>query len=104
MKPFNLKRPTAPLWKDFDFIINKVSAQETRSILKIGFALSKLPQLHRAYVLGVCNNLGSTVSCSSTLKPSSLEEKIILLHTEALAKTKVAKTVQIRTKVIAFTS
>ena len=36
------------------------------------------------------------------MKTSTLEEKVIFLHTEALAKTKVTKTVQIRTKIIAF--
>ena len=55
MRPFDLKRPTVPLWKDFNPVINIVSAQEISSILKIGFALSKSPNIRRAYLVSVCN-------------------------------------------------
>ena len=36
------------LWKDLDPVVNIVSAQETGSILKIGFALSKWLHFHCA--------------------------------------------------------
>ena len=36
-------------------VVNVVCAQETGSILKIGFALSNWPHLHRAYLVTVCN-------------------------------------------------
>ena len=48
-KPFNQKRPTVPLNKTLEPIGHVVSAKETGSILKIGFAYSKWPHLHRAY-------------------------------------------------------
>ena len=41
LQHFDLQRPTVPLWKDHDPIVNLISAQETDSILKTGFALSK---------------------------------------------------------------
>ena len=43
------------LWKDLSPVMNIVSAQDTGSILKIGFALSERPHLHRAYLVAVCN-------------------------------------------------
>ena len=39
--PFDIQRLTIPLLKDLDPVVNIVSAQETDSILKIDFALSK---------------------------------------------------------------
>ena len=53
LQPFDLQTPTVPLWKDLEPVVNILSAQETRSILKIGFALSKVPYLHSAYVVTV---------------------------------------------------
>ena len=47
----DLQRPTEPLWKDLELIGNIDSAKETSSVLKIGFALSKWPHLHRAYLV-----------------------------------------------------
>ena len=38
---FDLQRSTVHLWKDLDPVVNIVSAQETGSLLKIDFALSK---------------------------------------------------------------
>ena len=55
LQPFDLQRLTLPFWKDLDPIGNKVSAQETGSILKISFALSISPHLLRAYSVPVCN-------------------------------------------------
>ena len=43
MEPFDTQRPTVPLWKVLEPFVNIVSAQETGSILKIGFVLSNLP-------------------------------------------------------------
>ena len=40
LQPLDLHRLTVHLWKDLELIINIISAQETGSILKIGFALS----------------------------------------------------------------
>ena len=42
---------TVHLWKDLYPLVQIVAAQETSSILKIGFALSKWPHLHRAYLV-----------------------------------------------------
>ena len=42
--------------------------QETGSILKIGFALSKRPHLHRAYVVGVFTNISTTVQQQQQIK------------------------------------
>ena len=38
LQPFNLQRPSVPLCKDLDPVVNIVSAQETCSILRIGFS------------------------------------------------------------------
>ena len=49
LQPFDLQRLTVPLWKDLEPIVNIVSAQETSSILRIGYAYSNRPHLHRVY-------------------------------------------------------
>ena len=41
LEPFDIQRPTVPLWKVLEPLVNIVSAQETGSILKTDFALSK---------------------------------------------------------------
>ena len=51
LKPFDLHRPIVFLWKDLDSIVNKVSAQDTCSISKMCFALSKRPHLHEGYIV-----------------------------------------------------
>ncbi len=51
LQPFDLQRLTVPLWKDLEPFANKLSAQETSSILKIGFALSNLPPSDKAYLV-----------------------------------------------------
>ena len=51
----DLQRLTVPLMKDFNPVVNIISAEETGSILKIGFALLKLPHLHRTYLVDICN-------------------------------------------------
>ena len=61
LQPFDLQRLTVPLWKDLDSVVNIFSAQETGSILKIGFDLSNWPHLHRAYVVTVCRVLSTVV-------------------------------------------
>ena len=53
LEPFDIKRPTAPLWKGLEPLVNILSAQETGSFLKIDFALSKWPNLHRVYLIRV---------------------------------------------------
>ena len=53
LQPFNPQRLKAPLWKDLESVNNIVSAQETGNILKIGFVLSKRPQLHRAFMVTI---------------------------------------------------
>ena len=40
-------------WKNLDSVANIVSVQETGSILKIGFSLSKRPYFNRAYLVTV---------------------------------------------------
>ena len=47
--------------KDLDIVVNIISLQETASILKIGFDLSKWPHLHRAYVIRDCIFFATTV-------------------------------------------
>ena len=41
--------------KDLNFLKKHIKNQETSSILKVVFALSKWPYFHRAYVVTVCN-------------------------------------------------
>ena len=41
LEPFDIQRPTVPLWKGLDEFVNILSAQEPGSILKTDFALSK---------------------------------------------------------------
>ena len=48
-------------WKIQTSFVNSVSVQETRSILKIGFSLSKWPHFNSAYVLGVFTTFSATV-------------------------------------------
>jgi len=57
---FYKQRPTTiPLWKDIILFKIILSTHKIGSILKIGFALSKWPHLHRTYVVGGCLfNLG----------------------------------------------
>ena len=47
---FDLQRPTISLWKDLDPVTSIISTQETWSILELGFAVSRWPKLHRAYI------------------------------------------------------
>ena len=65
LKLFDIQRPTVPLWKDLEPVVNILFAQETGCILKISFALSKRPYLRRAYVVTVCRVLSTTVSVSN---------------------------------------
>ena len=51
LQPLDQQRFTVPLLKDLDLVFNIISAQLIDSICKIGFALSKWPNLHRAYLL-----------------------------------------------------
>ena len=51
-----------PLWKALDFVVNISPAQETGSFLKIGFTLSKSPNLHRAYLATVHKRMSMTVA------------------------------------------
>ena len=50
MEPFDIQRSTVTLWKGLESFVNILSAQETGRILKIGFTLSKRPNLHRVYL------------------------------------------------------
>ena len=43
LQPYDQQRLNVPLWKDPDPIVNIVSAQETSSIFKIGFAYPNDP-------------------------------------------------------------
>ena len=52
LQPSYLQRLPVPLWKDLS-PVNIVSAQETGSILKIGFTLSKWLHFNSDYVIGV---------------------------------------------------
>ena len=61
-----------PLWKDLDPNVDIVSVQETGSILKIGFALSKRPHLHMAYLGTVCSVLTISVSKYTILEAKKL--------------------------------
>ena len=54
LQRFDLKKPTVPLYKDLDLVVYIVSIQETASIFRIGFALSKWPHFYGAYFIGVC--------------------------------------------------
>ena len=61
LQPFHSQRPTVPLWKGLDLIVNSVSAQETGSIWKKGFTNSKWHHLHRSYLVTICRVLIMTV-------------------------------------------
>ena len=41
LEPFDIQTPTVPLWKVLEPFVNILSAQETGSILKTDFVLSK---------------------------------------------------------------
>ena len=51
LQTFNLQRLTVPFLKDLNLIYWLSLFEETRGILKIGFALSKWPHFNSAYVL-----------------------------------------------------
>ena len=57
LQPFDLQRPTVPVQKDINLIANISSAQETSSILKKGFVLSKWPYFHQANSVTFCNQI-----------------------------------------------
>ena len=61
LEPFDIQRPTVPLWKGLEPLVNIVSAQEICSILKTDFALLKWPHLHRVYLIRVKHLLSKTV-------------------------------------------
>ena len=50
LMPVDLQRPTVPLWKGLELVVN-ILAQETARILKISFTLLKWPNLHRVYFI-----------------------------------------------------
>ena len=52
LQHFDLQRPTVPLWKGLELVVN-ILAQETGRILKISFTLLKWPNLHRVYFIRV---------------------------------------------------
>ena len=52
LQHFDLQRPTVPLWKGLELVVN-ILAQETARILKISFTLLKWPNLHRVYFIRV---------------------------------------------------
>ena len=54
LRPFNLQRPTVPLWREQDFVVIILSTQETGSFLNIDLAVSKWPHFNTAYVVSVC--------------------------------------------------
>ena len=61
LQPLDIQRLTVPLLKDLNLICWLIFFQESRGILKIGFALSKWPYLHRAYVVSVALKSHTTV-------------------------------------------
>ena len=68
LQPFDLQRLTVPLWKDLDPFDNIASAQETDSILKIGFALSKWPNYNNDQGWHkLCNERNKRYSCVLSL-------------------------------------
>ena len=54
LQPFDLQRPTIPLWKDLKLDVNTLLAQEHGNIFKIRFALSRLHQFNNVYLLRGC--------------------------------------------------
>ena len=58
-------------------IVSKV--QEAGSILKVVFALSKWPHLHRAYLVTVCNQNFIAVKCTLKCPPNPTHHGIFLL-------------------------
>ena len=54
MKPFDLQRPTVPLWKDLYPFVNIVSAQETCSIVKMGFVIDAISEERKWKLLQSC--------------------------------------------------
>ena len=61
LQPFDLQTPTVPLWKDLNLPVDSISVQESSSTFNVFYLHSKWPHFNRAYVVRVCNNLGSTV-------------------------------------------
>ena len=61
-------RVTVPLWKDLDPVVNMFSAEQTGNILHIGFAFSKWPHFHRAYLVTICYKNFKDVCASQYLK------------------------------------
>ena len=53
LQPFDLQQPSVTLLKDLDLVIKIFSAQENGRILKMAFALSKQPHLHRPYSITI---------------------------------------------------
>ena len=72
-----------PLWKDLKPVVDIISAQDTDTILKIDFALSKRPHLYGAYLVTVCRVL-STAGYSDDSVQTDLQQgfTLELLHTK----------------------
>ena len=60
LQPVDLKRPAVPLWKDLNLPNIQNFNQRTNSIHDTGFACSKWPHSHRAYLLGVWHSFSVT--------------------------------------------
>ena len=54
LEPFDLQTPNFSALKDLILFSTVSKDQKASSILKVGFALSKWPHLHRAYVISGC--------------------------------------------------
>ena len=57
-----------------------MSVQETRGILKIGFALSKWRHFNSAYVLGVFTNISTTVLGKDTKEDLVFSKLLIQMN------------------------
>ena len=62
---FKAPRPTDPkllALKDLNLLKRYIKNQEASSILRVDFAISKRPHLHRAYLVTECKHMSVAVS------------------------------------------
>ena len=70
MQPFDLQTQLA--LKNLLFFLQFIEFQGADSILKVDFALSSRPHLHRAYVVTVCNQIWLAVSNTRAVEATKL--------------------------------
>ena len=80
LQPFDLQRPTVPLWKNLDPVVNIISDQRAGSIFKMAFALSKWPHLHGVYSVGVFTVFSLTIRLTHQKNSRASEQPYCRRH------------------------